>query len=217
MEWIKKHKTVVIIGSIALVVVIVALVIINSIFATRNQGEQFEQRMSQLYSSAVNSLSTCLDQGEVAAQVTSEEFDRLKDIMVGVAASRYENESDATEALGGGSAFSAVVENYPSINQDSWQNLQTVVVGCRDEFQGSQDRVLNEARLFNEWRVTDDVFNSWIKAEFPSNELVITTGTGERLYGPAAYDRITRVVAVGEAVTAYETGVLETQELYGNE
>ena len=92
--------------------------------------------------------------------------------------------------------------------------LQTVVVGCRDEFQGAQNRTLNEARTYNEWRVTDDIFNSQIKADFPSDELKVVTANGESLYGLAAYDRITRVVAVSDATSAFETGELGEQNLF---
>ncbi len=221
MEWIKKHKSLVIIVAIVLTVIIIVLIAVSYTFSVRNQGERYEQRLTQLYGESVNSLSTCLDQGQVAAQVTKQEFESIKEILVDVAAARYVDDegdtTDASEVLGGGSLFSGLQEAYPQIDQRSWQNLQTVVVGCRDEFQGAQNRVLNEARLFNEWRVSDDLFSSWIKQSFPSNELKVVTANGDTLYAMSAYDRITRVVAVDDANEAFESGELGEQDLFGEE
>jgi hypothetical protein len=218
MEWIQKNKTLVIVVAAVVAVAIVVLSVVSYVIAVRNEGERYEQRLTQLYNQSLNSLSTCIDQGRIAAQVTVQEFETLKEILVEVAAARYVddagNATDASEVLGGGAMFSAIIESYPTIDQRSWQNLQTLVIGCRDEFQGTQDRVQNEARTYNEWRVTDDIFNSWIKAEFPSDELKVTTADGDTLYGMAAYDRITRVVSVNEANLAFESGELAAQDLF---
>jgi hypothetical protein len=218
MDWIKKNVKLTVGIAIAVVVLLIALVVINSVFALKNEGERKEQRMAQLYNQSLTSLSTCIDQGQIAAQVSEREFESLREILVDVTAARYTdsegNDTDASQVLGGGQLFSAVIENYPTIDQRSWQNLQTVVVGCRDEFQGSQDRVQNEARSYNEWRVTDNIFNSWIKADFPSNELKVKTAEGDTLYGMAAYDRITRVVSVADANSAFESGQLDEQNLF---
>lgn len=215
MEWINKNRTLVIVLAAIAAVVIIVIIAVSYTFSVRNDGERREQRLTVLYGQSINSLSTCIDQGRIAAEVSEQEFESLKDVLVNVASARYENDSAAADVIGGGSLFSAVVESYPTIDQRSWQNLQTIVVGCRDEFEGTQNRTLKEAGDYNEWRVTDDMFNSWIKADFPSDELKIVTAEGESLYGQAAYDRITRVVAVGEANTAFETGELEGQDLFG--
>jgi hypothetical protein len=42
--------------------------------------------------------------------------------------------------LRGGQLISALKGEYLQIDQRSWQNLQTFVIGCRDEFQAKQDR-----------------------------------------------------------------------------
>ena len=218
MEWIRKNKTLVIVLSAIVAIGLIILIVVSYTFSVRNEGERYEQRLTQLYNSSLNSLSTCIDQGSIAAQVTEKEFETLREILIEVTAARYVdssgNDTDASEVLGGGQLFSAIVENYPTIDQRSWQNLQTLVVGCRDEFQGAQDRTQNEARTYNEWRVTDDIFNSWIKSEFPSDELKVTTADGTTLYGMAAYDRITRVVSVTEANDAFESGELAEQDLF---
>ncbi|MEO7904435.1 MAG: hypothetical protein ABIR91_01425, partial [Candidatus Saccharimonadales bacterium] len=55
----------------------------------RNEGERKEQDLTALYNQSMNSLSTCLYQGRVAAQVTEKEYASIKDIFVGAASARY--------------------------------------------------------------------------------------------------------------------------------
>jgi len=218
--FVKKHLKWIIAGGIALVVVIIAVSVISTYMNTRNEGKRQEQSLTALYNQSMNSLSTCLDQGQTAAQVTQKEYESIKDILVGTVSARYVDETgaptDASGVLGGGKLISALQEAYPQIDQRSWQNLQTIVVGCRDEFQGTQDRIQTYAANYNKWRVTTDLSNFWIKSGFPSDELKVRTANGDTLYGQAAYDRITRVVSVADATTAFETGQLGEQDLFGN-
>jgi len=217
--FVAKYKLWFILGAVALVAIIIVSYISYTI-SVRNEGERQEQDLTALYSQSVNSLSTCFDQGQVAAQVTQKEYESIKDILVGAVSARYVDANgdptNASGALGGGQLISALQEQYPQIDQRSWQNLQTLVIGCRDEFQGKQDRIQSFAANYNKWRVSDDLFNSWIKSSFPSNELKVVTASGDSLYGLAAYDRIVRVVAVDEAITAFETGQLDEQDLFGD-
>lgn len=218
-ELLKKYRWWVVLGAVVLVAIIV-ISCINYVIGVRNEGERQEQDLTALYSQSMNSLSTCFDQGQVAAQVTQKEYESIKDILVGAVSARYVdasgNATNASGVLGGGQLISALQEQYPQIDQRSWQNLQTLVIGCRDEFQGKQDQIQAFAASYNKWRVSDNLFNSWIKAEFPSKELKVTTANGDNLYGQSAYDRITRVVAVDEAITAFETGKLDGQDLFGD-
>lgn len=215
-EILKKYWWAVAVAALILVVIIV-MAILNSIQGTFNEGERREQDLTALYNSSQVSLSTCLDQGRTAAQVTEEEYEKIEEILVNAAGARYTDESTASTVIGGGTLFSAVVEAYPQIDQRSWQNLQTVVVGCRDEFQGSQDRIQAAAAEYNRWRVSNDIFNGWIKGQFPSNELMVMTPAGKPLYAMSAYVQITQVVTAEEAKLAFETGELGEQDLFGDE
>lgn len=207
------------------VIMVVALIIgIFSVWSYRkgvdNEGEKLQERVEQTYQSAQNSLSTCLDQGRTAAQVTQQEFEQLKSILVDVASARYVDENgdptNAADALGGGQLFSMIQEAYPNIDQASFQNLQAIVVGCRDEYQGAQDRLFNEVREFETWILTDNVFNQGIKNNFPTDTLdAVDLGTGETLKGQAALDYMSRVILVGEARDAYTDGELDEQDLFG--
>ncbi|HEY8886671.1 MAG TPA: hypothetical protein VIM31_04210 [Candidatus Microsaccharimonas sp.] len=220
MEWIKKNK-VLVVGVLAGVVVVVLIIlgIVGYNFSVRNEGERQEQDLSALYNQSLNSLSTCVTQGSIAAQVTTQEYQTIKETLVAAVSARYvdanNNPTDASGVLGGGKLISALQENYPQIDQRDWQNLQTLVVGCRDEFQGSQDRIQATAAAYNKWRVTDNAFNFAIKGSFPSNELKVVTPTGDTLYGQSAYDRITRVVSAEAASAAFDSGTLPEQNLFG--
>lgn len=219
MEWIKKNK--ILVGVLAGIVVVglIVLAIVNYTFNVNNEGQRQEQDLTALYSQSLNSLSTCIDQGRTAAQVTEEEYKTIKDTFVEVASARYVGTdgkpTNASGVLGGGQLISALQEQYPQIDQRDWQNLQTLVVGCRDEFQGAQDRIQVTAAAFNKWRVSDNIFNAGIKAGYPSNELKVVKPDGETLYGQAAYDRITRVVSTEDANAAFESGKLGEQDLFG--
>lgn len=219
--FVKKHlKLISILGVIALVGIIVFSYFAYTI-SLRNEGERQEQTLTALYGTSINELSTCYDQGEVAAQVTEREYESIKEILVGATAARYVdasgNTTNASGALGGGQLISALQEQYPNIDQSSWQALQSLVIGCREDFLGSQNRILATAENYNQWRVSENMFNGWVLDEFPSDELRIVTASGETLYGMSAYDRIVRGVPVDKAIEAFETGELESQNLFGDE
>ena len=188
--------------------------------SVENEGQALQERLEQTHQMAQNSLSACLDQGQVAAQVADQEFTRLEDVLAGAVSARYVD-SDG-RALNGdaasGAAFSAIVEAYPDVDQASFQNLQAIVVGCRDEYQGAQDRLFNEATVLETWVQTDNIWNQEIKNNFPTDGLeTIDYDTGEVLTGQAALDHMTRVILVGDARAAYASGELGEQDLFGDD
>lgn len=218
MEWIKKH--VVAVAAVAVVAVVVLGTWVYS-FGVRNYGEAMQERIEALYNQSRTSLSACIDQGNVAAQVTVQEYESLKDILTDVASARYVdaegNPTNASGVLGGGQLISALSEQYPEIDQRGWLNLQSLVIGCRDDFRNAQDRVFIDAASFEQWKLTDNPFNAWIKDDFPSSTLnVENLATGEMLTGQAALDYMTRVISVAEANEAFESGELGEQDLFGD-
>ena len=204
-----------------LAVIIAVIVSVGYIFHIRNQGEAYQEQIEALYKQSRNSLSTCIDQGRTAAQVTEREFEVLSDTLTDVASARYVDEAgnptSAEDVLGGGALISALQESYPQVDQRSWQNLQTLVVGCRSEFQSAQDRVFVHSAQFEEWIYQDNLFTTVIKGQFPTKDLdVENLATGETLTGADALEYMTRVISVEEANKAFETGTLEEQDLFGD-
>lgn len=233
MEWFNKNKKLVIIaGSIIAAIVVVLLVwlsIATAINNTRNEGEVLENKLTATYNKSVLSLGTCIDEGRVAAQVTEKEYATVKAILVETAAARYVTvdgeRTNATDALGGGQFISALHEEYPEIDQRSWQNLQTLVVGCRERFKGTQEEIQFRAASFENWIELDDPIGGWIKDEFPSDDLKIQVyqdlnGNGiedDYLYGEDAFTRIMNPVTAEGAKIAFDSGVLEEQDVFGDE
>ena len=216
-DLVKQYKLFVIIGSVVIGLVMV-IGVANWYKSVQNEGERTQERIEALYKMSRASLSTCLGKSDIAAQVTEQEFKRLQDLLTHVAAARYTENGQPTTAsgaLGGGQLISALQEAYPQIDQRSWQNLQTIVVGCRGEFESSQNRIFIDAASFEEWIQTDNVFNAIIKNNFPSDSLdVEVLATGETLTGAQALEYMTRVIEVSDGRDAFRDGVLEDQELF---
>lgn len=215
-------------GRKTLVMIVAAVVAFGLIFATvswtfgvKNEGEAMQERLESLHDQSRASLSACIDQGAVAAQVTEREFEALGDVLTEVASARYTENGQPTNAsnvLGGGQLISALQENYPDIDQRSWQNLQTLVIGCRGEFESSQNRIFIDAQAFETWKQTDNPISYFVKKNFPTDSLdVENLATGETLTGADALAYITRVIEVSEARDAFETGERLEQDLFGDD
>jgi hypothetical protein len=188
--------------------------------SVRNEGEVMQNRIEALYKTSQNSLSTCIDQGAVAAQVAAKERESLRDTVTDIVSARYTdasgNPTNASGALGGGQFISMLQEQYPTVDSSLFKNLQATVIGCRTQFQGAQDRLFIDTQNFENWRQTNNVFNTSIKEGFPSKELdVQNLKTGETVTGDAALAYMTRVITVEAAKDAFASGTLEEQDLFG--
>lgn len=218
--WLARNTKLAIGIAVAVVVGIIALVIVQYAISVQNEGERMQERIETLYKSSQNSLSTCIDQGQIAAQVAVQERESLRETLTDVASARYTdasgNPTNATGVLGGGQLISMLQEQYPTIDPALFKNLQATVIGCRTQFQGAQDRLFIDARTFNEWRLSNNVFNSAIKGNFPSDELdVENLAAKQTVTGAAALAYMTRVITVEAANDAFESGTLAEQDLFG--
>lgn len=218
LENIKKPKVFVPIG-IVVVLLIGLISFLSWRVNERNVGEKKQETVERTHQNAQNSLSTCLDQGRTAAQVTQQEFEQLKEILVEVTSARYVdaegNPTSATESVGGGQLFSVVQEAYPDIDQASFQRLQEVVVGCRDAYQNAQDRLFAQIEDFESWIQTGGLFSQMVRDDFPTDTLeVVDAGSNLTLKGQAALDYMSRVIQVEEARQAYADGELPEQDLF---
>lgn len=219
--WFARNTKLVAIGAAVVAVIIAALMIVQYNFSVRNEGEVMQERVEALYKSSQNSLSTCIDQGAVASQVAQKERESLRDTLTEVASARYVDangsETNASGVLGGGQLISMLQEQYPQVDSSLFKNLQATVIGCRSAFQNAQDRVVIDATRFEQWQLSDNLFNSGIKKEFPSESLdVQNLATGKTETGAAALAYMTRVITVKAANDAFESGTLAEQDLFGS-
>lgn len=187
-----------------------------------NEGNTQQQRIVALERAVETELSTCLDSSRLAANITKEEFESIKDVLTSVAAARYvDADGKSTRAegtLGGGSFISALQENYPQIDQSSWQRLMDVVVGCRKDVRDDQDRLQLYATEFKTWTQTGGVLGSKIRNNFPNDNLEAYDNLTKRnLTGKEALAYLTRVIKTSEATTAIDTGVMPDQDLFNED
>lgn len=219
--WFARNTKLVVIAAAVVAVIIAVLMIVQYNFTVRNEGEAMQEDVEALYKQSQNSLSACIDQGMVSAQVTQQERESLRDTLTEVASARYTdasgNPTNASGVLGGGQLISMLQENYPQVSDRLFLSLQTTVVGCRKEFQGTQDRLAVFTRDYNNWRQTDNLLNFSIKQEFPSETLdVKNLTTGETITGAPALAYMTRAITVEAAKEAFESGTLGEQDLFGS-
>lgn len=187
-----------------------------------NEGNTQQQRIVALERAVETELSTCLDTSRLAANITKEEFESIKDVLTSVAAARYVDadgkSTRAEDTLGGGSFISALQENYPQIDQSSWQRLMDVVVGCRKNVRDDQDRLQLYATEFKTWTQTGGVLGSKIRNNFPNDNLEAYDNLAKRnLTGKEALAYLTRVIKTSEATTAIDTGVMPDQDLFNED
>lgn len=222
IEKLKERKVLVSIIASIIVVALVVISVLNWRVKQRNEGESKQERVERTHQSAQNSLSTCLDNSLVSAQVAQQEFEQLKEILVEVTSARYidadGNPTSANEAVGGGQLFSVVQEAYPDIDQSSFQRLQETVVGCREAYQNAQDRLFAQIEDFETWIQTGSLWSQGIRSSFPTDDLdVVSAANNETLRGQAALDYMSRVIQVEDARQAYADGEMPEQDLFGEE
>lgn len=210
-------------GLIGLIAVGVLVVVFMSWkINIENQGEALQERIEEAHANSRIALSACIDQGNLGAQTAEEEFDRIGEILLEVAAARYNDGSSAEAALGQeGALFSVIFEAYPDIDPTSFQNLQAIVVGCRDAFANAQERVQANVVALDTWIVAAPFRQNWIRNNFPTETLDAVsvdpaTGAEVTLTGQDALDYLERPVLVADADTAFESGELEEQDLFGD-
>lgn len=200
-------------------VLFLAIAVIGSIFSINNEGERRQETVEYTYQQSRNTLSECLDQGQVAAQVTEREFEAVRDTLTEIASARYRDGNQASNvaaAFREGGLITMLQEDHPEIDQRSWQNLQTLVVSCRGKFANSQDFVFVTIANFEQWAMTDNPLSYFVKRKFPTDELdVENLSTGEILTGEAALAYMNRIIEVEDARLAFERGLLEEQDLFG--
>lgn len=213
---------VLIVGALILALVAPIWIYLSWKQGINNEGNTQQQRIVALERAVETELSTCLDSSRLAANITKEEFESIKDILTSVASARYvdaDGKSTVAEGtLGGGSFISALQENYPQIDQSSWQRLMDVVVGCRKDVRDDQDRLQLYATEFKTWTQTGGVFGSKIRNNFPNENLEAYDNLAKRnLTGKEALSYLTRVIKTSEATTAIDTGVMPDQDLFNED
>lgn len=216
-NWFVKNRKLLIRLAIVLgIIVVVGIAILGFLGwqnGIENDGRTQQNNIVQLQKDVEKDISTCLDTSRLSAQIASQEFDRLKDVLTNVVSARYEGGDGALSQ--GSPIVSMLQERYPTIDQSSWKIVMSTVIGCRQEINDSQKRLQNYATNFKTWYMTGGIFEKGIRNDFPTDDLqAVNVLTSERLTGKAALDYLTRNITTKEAKDAMKNGTLPNQELF---
>jgi hypothetical protein len=165
-------------------------------------------------------LSKCLDQTNIARQITDKQYASVKDILTAALSARYVdangNATRADSTLGGGAFISSLNENYPQIDLATWKNFMSVAVGCRNDVYDSQDKLQIWAGEFDKWRQTGGIFSHNVRKKFPTDALYVYDPTQHKeVTGVEALKYLTRTILTSDAARALDTGVMPDQDLSG--
>lgn len=170
-----------------------------------NSGNKQEQALNAQYNVNIGDLSTCIQKIEETAGVAKGQAAAVDGILLDAVKGRYDTPG-STAHVGGGKFFSAISEAYPDLTQVSatYQQVLTIINGCRSDYQGDQAKLQDEIASFEKWRT-----GSWTVRHFgggfPNANLIARKGNTV-LHGRAALDQMRVMVVLAEANTDYNTG-----------
>ena len=195
-------------------VVVVLLIIFFSIKVhITNAGNTKEQDLNAQYNTNIGQLSNCITQIRETAGVAKGQTAAFDEIMLDAVKGRYDQGS--TAQVGQGALFSAIHEAYPDLTQlgKTFDNVMTVVRGCRQDYQDDQAKLQDMIAKFEQWR-TGHFWVRHLGGGFPNDNLIAQKGS-EVLHGKDALDQMRVIVVVSDATNAYQTGELTPEDPFG--
>lgn len=207
MDTLKKFKTLIIVGAIALVILIIGGSIFGKVNTLRNEGIARESQLVAQYKDNQQILSTYILQFNETLGIADRQSEKLNNILLDAVKGRYDNDTSLQPGTGG-QMFSAITEAYPDLTATSeiYSKVVDQVTSGRNEYKNAQSKLLDLIREYNTWRETgfvESTINDMLG--FPGDNLRVTDN-GQTYTGQAALDRIERIVLTQEAVESYETG-----------
>ncbi len=211
---LKQYRSTIIIGAVVALVVVIGGILFFVNNGVKNNGNTKEAGLNAQYSVNINTLSDCIIRIRESAGVVQGQTEAFDRIMTDAVKGRYDEGSSAQ--VGGGTLFSAITEAYPDLSgvTGGYDKVLSVVNGCRTDYRGMQNKLLDMIREYDTWRT-----GSWtvrtFGSEFPSANLNAKKGD-QILEGKQALIQMKTIVVVEEANTAYETGTLEAEDPFGS-
>lgn len=196
-------------ASIALVLIIAAIVAFSVFNGTRGEAIRQEQRIAAQYEDNKNELSAYVLSFNESLGIADRQSDKLNEILSNAVQGRY----DGKMAPGtGGEMFSAIAEAYPDLTatSESYQRVQDLVVSGREAFKNKQTKLIDLIRAYTTWS-NSDVIRAWILDTFvhaPTDVLTIEEN-GNIYVGEEALKRMSRIITTSEVTDIYEKGEQE--------
>ncbi len=213
--WVQRHFKWIAIAVAAVLLGGSVISFLNWQRGVNHEGYEWQNSALAKYQGVQTTLSTCLDNTNMAAQVADRERATIIKGMKEIVAARTANHQ---EAIPGDTAVfvNAVAEAYPQISPDLYKQLMTVAVGCRNEVNGAQKDMQAYAGRFKNWTTGGNIFEGMIRNNFPTAELVVE-GPNGILNGKAALESMATPIITKEAGDATKNKEMPTQQLPSNE
>lgn len=211
MDWVRHHIPLVSTLVGILVVGLIALGVAGWVNGIQNDGITRQNEVVAVYNEMKIELSTCLDNSMQAAGIAQQERSTLQDVLVGTASARYQN---GTGPANSQIAITAIQEAYPNVSDALFKQLMTIVVGCRNQVAGAQDKLQYVGNGFSTWTQTGGVFEKMVRAQFPDSRLKVIGIDGRAITGRDALDFIIQPILTGDADQAGKTHTMPAQTLF---
>ncbi len=201
--------TLAVIGSIILVL----FLIYSYINGVRNEGIQHERQLTAQYLDNQNYLSGYISGFYEQVNIAQTQNDTLNKILLDTVKGRYEDGGYQINSA----FFAAIHEAYPELSLQqllaNWGRIQDYIVAQREGYRNMQSKLLDQLRVYDTWRETDLLRSTVLRAiGFPSSSLEARLGDTV-VSGELARNRMYRIVLTGDAVKAYEDGVMDPLEV----
>lgn len=208
---LKKYKWFVAAGVIALV----ALIYFISHNSVVNSGNQKQQDLMADYKDTTNVLSNCLVQTKQSVGAINSQNAALDKIITDAVRGRYELGSSAKP--GSGTLFSALSEQYPNTSElsKSYQQVLTIINGCRTDFKDSQSKLQASVANFNKWRTGSWTTRTFGGGSYPTHDLYVDF-KGGKLYGKAALEQMSKLVVVSDAQSGRDNNSIDNNDPFGS-
>jgi len=206
-----KYKGWIIAGSVVLFLCVVLGSVYGYINGVRNDGLDWETRLTAQYLDNQNYLSTYISGFYEQVGVAQAQSDVLDQILTDAVKGRYDGE-------GGGFAidspmFAAIVEAYPEAGvaelMVNWGKIQDYISAGREGYRNQQSKLLDMLRVYDLWRTEGLVKSSIVRMlGFPSE--MRRAQIGEMVFtGEYARQKMYQIMLTTQALEADESGTMD--------
>lgn len=204
-------STIITLGVLA-AIVIIGFSIFGYVNGVYNEGVGHEQQLTAQYPSCQNNLSAYTNGFYEQFGIYATNLKGLDKFMQDAVKGRYDQRDSSGNSTGTINAslfINAIAEQYPSTQgiSDLAGKLMDYVQSHRADFKDCQDKLLDQIRSYNTFRLSGLIHRSIVSMlGFPSNNLVARIGT-DSWTGQSALDKMSQIVLSSDAISAYQSGI----------
>lgn len=207
----KKYRGWIIAGLVFLLVFVTTCGTYGYINSVRNEGLDWETRLSAQYLDNQNYLSAYISGFYEQVGVAQAQSDVLDQILTDAVKGRYDGQNGGFAV--NSPMFAAIVEAYPEAGvaelMANWGKIQDYISAGREGYRNQQSKLLDMLRGYDLWRTSGFVRSAIVRAMgFPSE--MLRAQVGEMVFtGDYARQKMYQIVLTGQALDAYESGTMD--------